>query len=109
MAQELGPSLAWWLDEPFAFLLWSFYTLQDNERRTGWEERMKRLETAALAAIAFHDPARLEQERQNAIGDAAPRTADEQLIARARRMVADIERGKVLQDDLLPPMQLLPS
>lgn len=99
LSERLGPSLDWWLKEPFAFVLWSYCHLQELDRRHGWEHRMHRVENAGFTAIAFHDPSRLDQERRLIIADAAARNLDDaELLTRARSMAAMIESGRVMDD-----------
>jgi hypothetical protein len=68
---------------------------------------MSRLEAAGLAAIAFHEPQRLADERRTAIADAAPIGEEARIVARARKMVEDIQAGAVLSDDVVSGLTLL--
>jgi hypothetical protein len=46
LAERLGPSIDWWLVQPFAFGLWCFYRLQELDRRRTWLARMAGIEAA---------------------------------------------------------------
>lgn len=75
---------------------------------------MHRVENAGYAAIAFHEPERLERERQLVLSDARKLPSDGPQSAEEFRAWSDalsqrLEAGGVLQDDILPPMTLIPS
>lgn len=101
MAQRLGPSLEWWLEQSFAFALWSFHQLCDGDRARHWSERMQRLEGAEMMAIASHKPEVLAQERTRIIAMAATRnlpTFDP--VEHGERMARFIRKGHVLDDEV---------
>ena len=105
VAERVGPSLDWWLAQPFAYLLWTYYHLQELDRRRGWLLRMRGTEQAWMNAYAFHDPDRIKQKREEILAEAASTDADETVLDRGRQLLADLEAARMF-DDL--PMQGAP-
>jgi hypothetical protein len=87
-----------WSDEPWEYVLWAYLHLKDLDYRRAWFERMERLSSAELIAMAMHDPWRLARERAVALADAArlPVPEDERAAMNAALALAEqIDRGKV--------------
>lgn len=73
LAERAGPSLDWWLTQPFAFALWTYRQLQEWDRRRQFAARMERIELAGLMSLAFHEPKKLQEERERVISEASSR------------------------------------
>lgn len=58
---------------------------------------MRSLETADLMSAAFHKPALLADKQRDIESAAAGPLSDANLRARAERMFADLDRGKVME------------
>lgn len=99
LAERLGPSVEWWEDEPFAFVLWSHQLLDQLDRRRSWERRMERIEAAELMNLAVNQPERLANERSRIEASAAGRSspAAASVIEIGERMARFIRKGKVLE------------
>lgn len=96
MAERLGPSLEWWLDEPWAFVLYIYLQAQERDRVTMWRARMERINLATLIGLAFNQPKGLAIEQQAALADAAAPVPTDAALARGRRMLRKLRKGKVL-------------
>lgn len=97
LAERLGPSLVWWLAQPLAFALWSYYHVQEYDHRTGWVDRIRRINSAHLSALAYHEPRKIDDERRLAIADAGPPPSTKEL-QKAEQMALEIDLGGVLDD-----------
>ena len=102
LVERLGHTFDWWLEQPLAFHRWCFGHLQELDRRRGWLERARSIDSAYLAARAFHDPESLKSEQQSHLAAAAAADADEIAIDRGRQLLAELEAARMF-DDL--PMQ----
>lgn len=85
---------------PFAATAWSFLTLLEVEEFEHLSEDAASLSNANRLAIAFHEPKKLEAERQSLLGRmravATISVADAK--ARGLEMVQKILKGRVLED-----------
>jgi len=100
---EVGPRFPDVLEQPWALTLWTYYQLAERNRIRALIERIDAVNDATLTAIAFNEPKKLADERENALSAAREKQAkDEKAEAewreRAARLVAAIEGGGVLQD-----------
>jgi len=95
----LHGALADWLRRPWEYVLYWYFVLQERDRRERWQERMQRLDTASLIAIAFHEPKRLADERASAIAAAGPpiTLSNEEIVQRGIAMAFDIQRAKLIE------------
>lgn len=96
LAERVGPSLAWWLERPFAYALFTYRHLQELDRRRDFTDRMQRIHQAQLMAIAFHEPSKLAAEYTRELAAVAPSINADDLRAFSEQMTRDLEAGKVL-------------
>ena len=97
LVERLGHTFDWWLEQPLAFHRLCYAHLQELDRRRQWVARARSIEDAWLAARAFHDPESLKGEQQSHLASAAGQAADELALAKGFAMLAEFERGKVLE------------
>ena len=89
------------LDVPVWQLLYVFHHLSEREERRQVVERMARVDAGFMTAMAFNEPARLDDERR-AVTDALdaleyePMGGTGSLESRAEALLARIESGRVL-------------
>lgn len=76
LAERLGPSIDYWLEEPFAFAFWCWHQLQEHDRIRAWRDRANRLSAAELQSLAQHAPQKLSDERQALYSAARSRPSD---------------------------------
>jgi hypothetical protein len=96
---------------PRAFAVWTTKQLQAIDDRREWFERLHRIELAQMIAQAINDPARLDQEYDRAIADAATvhdEVDDMALVERGRAIMAAVNQGAVLHD-AAPPATVSPA
>lgn len=86
LAERVGPSVLYWQDQPFAYVLWTYRHLQELDRRRQWLGRMQRIESAMLMAAGFHDPKMLDREREKAIAAAGRAVDHESLLTQGEAM-----------------------
>lgn len=98
VAERIGPSLEYWLGQPFAFALWTWHQLQELDRQRAWVARMDRINAAVLQSMAFNEPKKLAVERAAAIRDAGPasKLAPAEVLTIGQRILRYIRKGKVL-------------
>lgn len=89
-----------WLAEPWAYALYTYYLLTEQDRRDAWVARMARIEGAELMAMAFHDPKRLGGERRKALASAAAHVGriDDAEIEQAKALMEALERSGAMCD-----------
>lgn len=85
--------------------MWTYYQLCERERIHALIERIDAVNEATLTALAFNEPKKLSDERDNALSAAKEslvkdEKADEEWKARAARLVAALEAGRVLDGDV---------
>lgn len=97
VAERQGPSLPFWLAQPWAFTLYTYHVLQQRDHARRWMERTYRLETAELIAIGFHEPPKLQRERDAVRAAASKQPEIDEARARGRALFAELERSKVME------------
>jgi hypothetical protein len=94
LAERLGPSIDWWLVQPFAYGLWCFYRLHELDRRRTWLARMAGIEAALLTHWAMHNPDGIGNTSSKLIAEAGSDGARRRnRPARARDLGAHPGRG----------------
>jgi len=88
VAERQGGSQAWWIDQPAAYVLWTYCQLQEVDRRRAFIARMHRFETADLMRKAVHDPNSLPQEHRIAMAEAG--APPEVVLSRGEQMLREI-------------------
>lgn len=81
------------MEASWVFTLWSYFQLQESDRRRHAIERAGRIEFAHLVRVAFHDPNKLGREVDRLLADigsapatvAQARAAGESLLQRITR------------------------
>ena len=85
VARETGQPFRAVAEESYAVTLYQFMQLQDMQRIERVQELGKRLDVAALSAVAFHEPAKLKDaEREYRDQAGLNLTRDEALATAAR-------------------------
>lgn len=80
-------------------MLWTYYTLLDNDRERMWSERANRIYEATLLRFAMWAPELLEAERKDMIAEAAPKSMDSPAMASALAMVAESRARQAAQEE----------
>lgn len=102
VAKDAGPRFPDILDQPWALTLWTYYQLSERDRIRTLIERIDAVNDATLTALAFNEPKKLSDERENALSAAheTPITKakdDAEWRAARDRLLAAVDRG--LLDD----------
>ena len=98
-AERLGGTVEHWLESPWAWTLYWYLDLQEQDKRRSWVERMNRIATAEMFAMAMHEPSRLSREREAAVADAGRRFVDDaDVVADVRSAIEALERSGAMCD-----------
>ena len=92
VAQETGQSVRSVAKESYAVTLWTFKQLQDIGRIERVKSLGERIDTAALMAMAFHEPKTLQDAEREYRRQAGLDMTREQAIAQAERAAQALER-----------------
>lgn len=88
-----------WAKQPWRYTLWTFRTFEEQDFVENWVQRVQRIDQAKLFAQAMIDPARLDQERQDALSDAmSSPERDTDLVQQAREAIERLERSGAMCD-----------
>lgn len=101
MAQETGQSVREVARESYAVTLWTFRQLQDIGRIERVRHLGERIDTAALMAMAFHEPKRLQDAEREYRQQAGLDLSRDAALAKAAQAAAAFERHQaaVTADD----------
>lgn len=79
-----------WFAEPYEFVLWTYFQLQELDRRREWVQRLQRWELAFYIGKAFNQPADLTEIRAAilAAATAASLESDVDRLERGRALAA---------------------
>lgn len=95
------------LDVPVWQLLYVFHHLSERDERRQVMARAARVDAGVLTALAFNEPARLDDELRSvraaidAVEYETPASDPVRLEAKAHALLARIESGRVLAPDAL--------
>lgn len=91
-----------WLVEPWAYTLYTYHLLREQDRRDAFFDRLHRLEAAQFMRIAMsEEPQRLDAEYRAHLRDAAGRMStevDADEVSRARQMIEALDRSGAMCD-----------